>query len=292
MNPHSKHRKNITGYLFLAPYLLLFTTFVLLPFVFGLGLSFFRFEMLSPLPPGSIGPANYTEALNDPYFWKALKATLWFVTLSVPFTTALALGLACLLAGLRKRQSLYRAAIFLPTLINISVVTILWSWFFNGEFGLFNGLLEHLGLDPVPWLTDKKVAMPSVVLMNLWWTVGGPTIILLAGLHQVPKHYYEAAALDGANAHQQFWHITLPLIRPVFLFVTIMNIIGGFQVFGQTFMLTRGGPELSTRVLVQYIYETAFNNYRMGYGAAMSWLLFAVIAVFSIIQFNVMKEKA
>jgi multiple sugar transport system permease protein len=133
--------------------------------------------------------------------------------------------------------------------------------------------------------------MPSVVLMTLWWTVGAPAVILLAGLKQIPRHYYEAAALDGATSWQRFRHITLPLLRPVLLFVLVMNTIGSFQVFGQTFMMTRGGPELTTRVLVQYIYETAFNFYRMGYGAAMSWLLFVVIAVFAAVQFRIMRER-
>jgi len=132
--------------------------------------------------------------------------------------------------------------------------------------------------------------MWAIVLMTLWWTLGGPIVVLLAGLNQIPRQYYEAAAIDGAGPMRRFLHITLPQLRPILLFVSIMNIIGSFQVFGQTFMITRGGPEHSTRVLVQYIYETAFTNYRMGYGSAMSWLLFAVIAVFAIIQFRILRE--
>jgi len=167
----------------------------------------------------------------------------------------------------------------------------LWRWFYNREFGVFNGILDAVGLTKVRWLDTPNLAMFSVILMTLWWTVGGPTVILLAGLKQIPNSYYEAAAIDGAVGWKRFWLITLPLLRPVLLFVTVINVIGAFQIFGQTFMITRGGPTLSTRVLVQYIYETAFNFYRLGYGAAMSWLLFLVIVTFSIIQFRVLREK-
>ena len=188
------------------------------------------------------------------------------------------------------RRSIYRAAYFLPTLITISVAGLLWRWFFNSEFGLFNAALAPLNIK-VPWLTDVRWAMPSIVMMTLWWTVGGPMVVLLAGILQVPPQYHEAAALDGATPWQRFRMITLPLLRPVLLFVLVLNIIGSFQVFGQVYMITRGGPELTTRTLVQYIYESAFNNYRMGYAAALSWLLFLIIAVFAVLQFRVMKER-
>lgn len=283
--------KKWTGYLFLAPYLILFFSFLILPLLYGLGLSGVRWEMLSPAPARWIGFGNYVEALHDPYFWKALWATVRFVALCVPFSMGLALLISVGLNAIPfKIQSFFRAAYFLPTIISISVAGILWRWFYNSEFGLFNALLEPLGLK-FPWISDVQWAMPSIVLMTLWWTVGGPIVIMLAGLQNIPDHYYEAASIDGATSWHQFRHVTLPLLRPVLLFCTIMSVIGAFQVFGQTFIITRGGPEFSTRVLMQYIYDTAFNNYRMGYGAAMSWLLFIIIAFFSLIQFRVMRER-
>jgi len=280
----------LSGYLFALPYLILFCGFLLLPLAYGLGLSFFRWELLSPAPPAFIGLGNYREAVGSDYFRRALGATFRFVLMAVPLTVGLALLLAVGIQAIpRSRQSFYRAAYFLPTILTISVAGLLWRWFFNTEFGLFNAYLAPLGLR-VPWLTDAAWAMRSVVLMTLWWTVGGPMVVLLAGLQQIPAHYYEAASLDGANTLHRFFHITLPLLRPALLFVLVMNLIGAFQVFGQTFIITRGGPEQSTRVLVQYIYETAFNNYRMGYAAAMSWLLFLLIAVFACVQFRLMRE--
>ena len=291
--PTSPNRalQRYSGYLFVLPYLLLFSVFLLLPLAYGLGLSFYRRELLSVVQPKFIGLANYTEALHDAYFWKALWATLRFVLLCVPFTMAAALGLAVGLSTLKGRlQTALRAAIYVPTILTISVAGILWRWFYNSEFGLFNHYLAifHLKL---PWLTNTGWAMVSIALMTLWWTVGGPTVVLLAGLHNIPPQYFEAAELDGAVGWRRFKHITLPLLKPVLLFVMVLNIIGSFQVFGQTFMITRGGPEMSTRSLVQYIYETAFNNYRMGYASSLSWLLFLVIAAFSAAQFRLMRER-
>lgn len=279
------------GYLFLLPYLLLFTGFLLIPLFYGFGLSLIGYEMLSPAPPEFIGAANYREAMGDPYFWQALRATGWFVLMAVPLTVGLALAVAAMIDIVPEhRQGFYRVLIFLPTMITISVAGILWRWFFNVEFGLFNEFLGKVGIW-IPWLTEATWAMRSIVLMTIWWTLGVPMVILLAGLKQIPVAYYEAASLDGATGFRRFYHITLPLLRPVLLFVVVMNVIGAFQVFGQTFMITSGGPEVATRVMVHYIYETAFNFYRLGYGSAMSWILFIIIAAFSILQFRLLREK-
>jgi multiple sugar transport system permease protein len=284
----TKTRSRLSGHLFLLPYLTLFVAFMLLPLGYGLWLSFQKYEMLSRHRPQFVGVANYSEALGDPYFWKALRATCLFVVWSVPITVTIALLLALALDAVPgRRQEIYRLAIFVPTMITISVVGILWRWFYNGEFGVFNAILQV----KAPWLTQPHWAMASIVLMTLWWCAGGPMVVLLAGLRQIPKAYFEAAALDGAVGARRFFSITLPLLKPVLLFVTVINVIASFQIFGQTFLVTRGGPELYTRVLVQYIYETAFNNYRLGYGAAMSWMLFLIIVTFSILQFRILREK-
>lgn len=280
-----------SGYFFLLPYLILFLSFLLFPIVYGFILSFFKWEMLTNTTPAFIGLANYKEALTTPYFWKALYATFRFVVMIVPVIVAAALLVAYGISIVpEKYQSIFKSTYFFPTIISISVTGILWRWFFNTEFGLFNSYLSHLGIR-IPWLTDNSWAMKSIVFMTFWWTLGGPMIILLAGLKQIPEQYYEAADIDGANKIQRFFFITIPLLRPVLLFVIVMQVIGSFQVFGQTFLITRGGPENSTRVLMQYIYETAFTYYRLGFGAAMSWLLFFIIAIFSFLQFSFLKEK-
>ena len=286
--------RRFTGYLFLLPYLTLFCVFLLLPLGYGLVLSFQKYNMAESknAAPVFIGLTNYREALNDQYFRRALWATARFVIMAVPCTVGLALLLAVGINALpERRQAFYRLCIFVPTMITISVAGILWRWFYNSQFGVFNALLAKVGVEPINWITDKALAMPSIVLMTVWWTVGGPAVILLAGLKQIPEVYYEAASIDGAVGWRRFVHITLPLLRPVLLFVLVINVIGAFQIFGQTYIITRGEPELSTRVLVHYIYDTAFNFYRMGYGSAMSWLLFLIIVVFSVIQFRVAREK-
>lgn len=280
-----------TGYLFLLPYLVLFGVFLVYPLFYGLWLSAMEYELVSPEPPRFVGLGNYAEALRDPYFWNALRATALFTVMVVPATLVLALAIAAGLNALPpRRENLYRLCVFLPTMITISVAGLVWRWFYNGEFGLFNAILANVGVK-VPWISDPDWAMVSIVLMTLWWTLGVPVVILSAGMKQVPRACLEAAAIDGATGLRRFVWITLPLMRPVLLFVAVVQLIGAFQVFGQTFIITRGGPEMSTRVLVQYIYETAFNMYRLGYGAAMSWLLFVIIAVVSFVQFRLLRER-
>jgi multiple sugar transport system permease protein len=285
----SKFSYRLSGYLFTLPYFTLFAVFLIGPLLFGLVLGFFRWEMLSDAPPAFVGLANYREALADPYFWKALKTTCLFVVMAVPSTIGVALLLALGVNALPKRQSFYRACFVLPTMINIAVAGLLWRWFYNSEFGLFNALLANIDVK-IPWISSEATALPAIALMTVWWTVGGTFLILMAGLHQIPESVYEAAAIDGATGLRRFRYITLPLLKPALFFVTIMSLIGSFQVFGQTYVITSGGPELSTRVMVQYIYETAFRNYRMGYGAAMSWLLFLVIGAFTALHFRAMKK--
>ena len=284
-------RADFTGYLFLAPYLLLFGVFLLLPLAYGLWLSFMQYEMLSPEPPRFIGLANYREAFNDERFWRALWATIRFVGMTSPLTILLALSLALAISTIPdRRQDVYRLMVFLPTMITITVAGLVWRWLYNTEFGLLNAALDMFGYK-APWLTNRHWAMPSIVLMTLWWTVGGPLVILLAGIRQIPDAYYEAAALDGATGWRSTRYITLPMLKPVLLLAVVLNVIGAFQVFGQQFIMTQGGPERSTLVLMMYIYETSFNNYRLGYGAAMSWLLFVLIAAFSVLQFRLMRER-
>lgn len=281
-------RSGADGYLFLVPYLVIFCVFMLLPLGYGLWLSFMRYEMLSPEAPSFVGLSNYSEALSDRWFWTAAGATGLFVILATPLTLVLALFLAVGIDAVKgRRAEAYKVAVFLPTMLTVSVAGLVWRWFYSRESGLFNAVLGT----ETPFIDSTLLAMPSIVLMTLWWTVGGPMIILLAGLKQIPRETYEAAAMDGAVRWRRLVDVTLPQLRPVLLFVLVINLIGAFQVFGQTYIITEGGPERSTRVLMQYIYETAFGFYRLGYAAAMSWLLFLVIAVFSVIQFRVMRER-
>ncbi len=285
-------KRRLVGWIFLAPYTLSFLAFVVVPIGVSLWLSFMQFDLTSRDTVHFVGTQNYRDALKDDYFLQALRATLLFAALMVPSMLVLALSLAFGLNAMARGRNIVRALLYLPGMLNVAVAGILWQWFYNGEFGLFNFLLKAVGLSPQPWLSDRAHAMPSIVAMSLWWSVGGTSVILLAALQQIPRQIFEAATLDGAGYRAMLTTVTLPLLKPVLLFVVVTNTIAGFQVFGQPFLLTRGGPELSTRGVVQYIYETAFNNYRMGYGAAMSWLLFAVIALFALVQYRFLRRSA
>lgn len=279
------------GYLFLAPYLIIFFAFMLLPLGFGLVLSFLDWELISTAPPRFIGFENYVEAVKREEFWWAVSATFRFVVMTVPAVTVCALGLALLLNALPERlQAMFRAAFFAPTIVSLTVVCILWRWFYNNDFGVFNAYLSHFGYR-IPWITEPAYAMKSLVLMTLWWTVGGPMVILLAGLKQIPTQLYEAASIDGASPFQQFRFVTIPQLKQVLVMVFVLNTIASFQVFGQPYLVTLGGPLLSTRPMVQMIYDTAFGGYRMGYAAAMSWMLFLCIALCSFVQFRLSREK-
>lgn len=284
-------KRNVAATLFLVPYAASFATFILIPIGVALTLAFMQFDLTSRETIHFVGFDNFKDALKDDYFWQALKATLTYAVMMVPSLIVTAVGMALGMNAMKRGRNTIRALLFLPGMLNVAVTGILWQWFYNGEFGLFNTLLKRVGLTPIPWLSDKAYAMPSIVLMSLWWALGGTSVVLLTALQQIPKPIIEAAVLDGAGNQALFKKITLPLLRPVLLFVIVVNTIGALQVFGQPFLLTRGGPELSTRGSVQYIYETAFNNYRLGYGAAMSWLLFAVIAVFALIQYGFLRRS-
>lgn len=285
-------KRNLAGLLFLAPYALSFTLFILVPIAVALGLAFMQFDLTARNSVQFVGTRNFQEAWHDDYFWQALKATLSYTVLMVPglivAATAMALGLNAMTRG----RNTIRALLFLPGMFNVAVCAILWQWFYNGEFGLFNFILKGLGLPTKPWLSDRAWAMPSIVIMSLWWTLGGTSIVLLAALQQIPKQIFEAAVLDGSTGTSMLGKIILPSMKPVLLFVVVTNTIAAFQVFGQTFLLTQGGPEMSTRGLVQYIYETAFRNYRLGYGAAMSWMLFAIVAFFALVQYRFLRRSA
>lgn len=286
----SRWRDHAAGYLFLSPYAIVFLAFVALPFVVSLALAFCQYDMAAQRPARFVGLANFREALADPFFWKAVGVTfryvIWIIPLQMVIAMLLALGMDAMLRG----KQVVRALLFLPGMFSIAVTGILWQWFYNQEFGLFNYLLARVGLPAIPWLSNVNFAMPSIVMMTLWWTVGGTAAVVLTGLQQIPRQILEAAAIDGAGPWQRFWQVTLPMLKPVLLFMVVMNTIGAFQMFAQSMLLTNGGPEMTTRGVVSLIYDTAFANFRLGYGAAISWLLFLLIAGFSLIQYLVLRR--
>ncbi len=289
----ARYKRNAVAALFMTPYGVSFLCFIVLPIGVAAVLSFMQFDLTDKNSIHFIGFDNFKSLWKDDYFWQAMVATVRYAVMMVPATIITAFAMALGMNAMARGKEIVRALVFLPGMFTIAVTAILWQWFYNQEFGLFNFILRTVfHHKDIPWLGDKAWAMPSIVVMSLWWTAGGTSVVLLTALQQIPKSLVEAASLDGANAGKLFSNIILPQLRPVLLFVVVTSTIGAFQMFPQASLLTQGGPELTTRGMVQFIYETAFNNYRLGYAAAMSWMLTFVILFFALIQYMLLRRSA
>ncbi len=231
-------------------------------------------------------------AWNDPTFWTSLRHTLEFTAISTPVLVLLGLVMALALHGRHRGTAVYRAAFFVPYILPVSAVTLIWSYLLNPDRGLVARVLGYVGAEPISWLSDPDLAMWGIIATTVWWSVGLNLVLFLAGLQDIDPHLYEAASLDGAGAWARFRHITLPGLTQVSVLVAVTQLIASFQIFGQVYIMTRGGPGDSTRVLIQHIYEAGFRNLELGYAAAVSLFLFVVMAVVSAVQFRLMSREA
>lgn len=281
-----RRRYDLEGYLFLAPDLAGTLVFAVGPVLAALALGLFAWDILTP--PRFVGLDNYrTLLLDDPVFRQVLFNTSTYVLGTVPVRTALALLLAIALNQQLHGLSVFRAAYFLPTITSAVAAATVWRWIYEPNFGLLNSLLYAIGVQhPPTWLSSPAWAMPALIVLGVWQGLGFQMVIFLAGLQGIPTHLYEAAAIDGADWWARFRHITLPLISPTTFFVLIISVIGSYQVFDSAFVLTEGGPGYATTTLVYYIYEYAFQFFKMGYAAAMAWILFAIVFVLTVLQFR------
>jgi multiple sugar transport system permease protein len=270
------------GYIMVLPYVLHFLIFVAYPLVFAFVLVFCRWDIVTPME--FIGLRNIQRLISDTTFWTAVTNTLKFLVLHIPLQILLALLIAVVLNGPIKLRGFFRGAFFLPFVISGAVVTILWQQLYSTDAGVFNLVLTRLGLDPVPWLTDPSIAMYSIAVMATWKNVGFYIVLFLAGLQNVPRELYEAASIDGATRPQQFWKITLPLLRPITLLVVMLSTIGGFGLFIEPFVMTGGGPAESTLSVVLYLYKNAFQFLRMGYAATIGFALALMIFLVTLVQ--------
>ena len=291
MRTTRKWRDIRDGWLFLSPYLVLVGAFLKYPILSGLFISLHEWAILGTDRP-FVGLANYTRLFRDDTFWKSLGNTFYFVALSTPALVILGLAFAVLLNRKMPGRTFFRAAIFMPYLLSISVVGMLWLWLLQPRHGLISFNLERFAVfTKVNWLGDPRFAMPSIAATTVWWTIGFNLVLFLAGLQDIPAELQDAAKIDGSNAWQEFWFITLPLLARVTLFVVVMQVIRSFQIFGQVYIMTGGGPYGATRVLVQYIYENGFKFWKMGYASAMAYVLLAFIMVFTFIQLRIGKSE-
>jgi len=279
----------LVAWLFVLPFLAPFVLFWAAPIVHGLYLSFTN-ASLTGAEERFVGLANYQRLLADPTYRRALGNTVVFVVENVPVLLAAGLLLALLLNQSMPGLAAIRAAFVAPYLITASAVAIIWQFVLDPATGLLNDWLAEVGLPTQRWLSEPGQAMGAIVLITLWWRVGFPLLVLLAGLQEIPGELYEAARLDGAGAWQRFWRITLPLLAPVLFFVLIIRLIDSFKVFAQVYLVTGGGPVGSTRVLIQYLYETGFQDFRTGYAAAIGWSLFVIILGVTAIQMRLLRR--
>ena len=298
MKTYKRRVETFYGLLFASPWILGFCLFLGFPIVFSLVLSFSDWDPYDPVTQRTfIGMNNYVRALQDPLVWLSLRKTLSYAVVAVPVTLSCALGLALLLHRPFRGVGLFRTLFYLPNVVGGAATAIMWLYIFNANFGPLNGAIallnDFLANSPLSfirfpepqWLQDPNWAMPSLFIMMLWGTGGAAMLIFLAGLQSVPRQLYEAAELDGAGRLRQFWNITLPMLSPTLFFNLIMGMIGAMQIFMQAFLLSdkNGGPQNQLLFYVLYLYRKAFLDYEFGYAAAMAWILFLVIMLFTLL---------
>jgi len=277
-------KRLITGLLFISPWIVGFLAFTLYPILASLYYSLCDYRILSP--PRFVGLANYSTLVRDEYFWRSLFNTA-FMFIELPIAVALGIGIAMLLNQAVRGLPFFRTIFYLPAIVPTVAVSMLWLWMFNPDLGLMNAGLSKFGLPTFGWLVDPKSAKPAFIVMDLWG-VGGGMIIYLASLQGVPQHLVEAAALDGAGTLSRIRHVTLPAISPVIFFMVVTGMIGLFQYFTQAFIMTspRGGPEHSTLFYALYLFQNAFEYFKMGYACAMGWILFVISVIATIVVFR------
>jgi multiple sugar transport system permease protein len=285
------------SYLFIAPTVILFSIFVLIPVIASFFLSFTKYNILTPAQ--WVGWDNYRQIFfHDPRFWKALRNTGVYVAGVVPIGICLSLLLAVTIDQKIRFKNFYKMMFFMPVATSVVAVSVIWKWLFAGEkYGLINHWLMKIGINPVDWLVSPTWTLPAIMIMSIWAGLGYNMILFLAGLQTIPQTLYEVADIDGAGAWRKFWHITLPLLRPTLLFVLIMSVINSFQVFDQVYIMTGGTGEGVGGVLdcalslVAYLYEKGFQRFEMGYASAIAYILFGIIFIVTWINLKVVRSR-
>jgi multiple sugar transport system permease protein len=289
-------RRTGTAYLFLAPFLILFTIFVIAPAVFGLWISLHLWNPLIPSQP-FVGLRNYIQlftpgSLTSGDFWQSMQNTGIFTIGSVPLLVIIPLVIAALLNNKIRGGSVFRAIFFAPYVLGVAVIGVIWKYLLDPQLGVLNHVLGALGLpSDIPWTVDVPWAWFTLIGVTVWWTLGFNTVIILAGLKGISPDLYDAASVDGAGTMRKFFSVTLPGLRPVMMFVTTVTILASANMFGQSYLITRGGPGHATRTAIQYIADEGLSQNQMGAASAMSYVLFAFLAVISIINFRLQRER-
>jgi multiple sugar transport system permease protein len=291
-----EHRESRPGWLFVAPALLLFAVFFVVPVVSGLLLSLTDFDLYavaSPKLARFVGFRNYLRTLTNPAFWNALRNTFYFVVVGGPLSLVVSLATAMLLnSKLTRFKSFFRTVYFAPVVTTLVAVAIVWRYLYHPRYGLLNLALGAVGIHSIDWLGDPHWAMPAIILLAVWKNFGYNMLIFLAGLQTIPDELYEAAVIDGAGNRQLFRHVTLPGLAPTFLFVGVTTMIGYFQLFAEPYVMTQGGPLRSTTTIVLLMYEEGFRWWRMGIASAIAFILLVITLIGTLIQLRLQRESS
>ena len=275
--------------LYVAPYLLLYAWLLVYPLLAALWLSLHKADFFGE--KRFVGFENFVRLFQDEIFRGAVWNTFYFILLTVPALAVIGLGLALALNRQTRTAAVLRGVFFSSSVLSVTIVTLLWRVVFLPDGGFIANLLESVGREPIPFLSDPDLALPAIAITTIWWCIGLPMMLFLAALQQVPRELYEAAALDNAGRWKTLWNVTLPSIRRTFALVVIIEIVLQFQLFGQAQLMTQGGPNNASRPIVLFIYEVGFNRWDVGYATAASQVLFALIAIAAMAQYFLSRRR-
>jgi multiple sugar transport system permease protein len=288
-------RRDLTGWAFAAPFVILFGVFLAIPILVSFALSFTSFnqrDLVNPIGTTFIGLDNYGRLLSDPKFWKSLTNTFYFVGVGVPLTLAIGLLIASALSrGITKFRTAFRVGYYLPVITSIVAIAVVWRFLLNPDIGLINVALSNIGIHGPDWLASKTLAMPSIIAMAVWRNLGFAMVVFIAGLQAIPASLYEAASIDGAGRWSAFRYVTLPMLRPTILFMLVITTIGYLQLFEEPFVMTDGGPLDATLSVTMYMYQQGFEFFKQGYASAIAYVLFVIVAVIAFLQFRFLRSE-
>jgi multiple sugar transport system permease protein len=285
------HRRDWGSAGLLAPFMIFYVLFLIGPLLYDVVMSFFNTSLVLPGLGSFAGLANYRELFGDSRFWQAMWHTIAFTLISTPPLVLLPLFFAIVVNRISRFQWFFRLAFFLPYILPSAVIALIWLWLYEPGYGLIDGFFNLIGVTAPGWLSSSSVALYSIVIVTVWWTIGFNFILYLAGLQDISRDLYEAAALDGASRWKQTWRLTLPLLGRTTTLVVVLQVIASLKLFDQVYLITAGGPNYATRSAIEFIYDAGFTSQRVGYAAAASLVLFVVILIVSFVWLFLIRKQ-
>ena len=289
-------KEDLTGWAFAAPFMIVFGVFLAFPILASFLLSFTNFglrDLANPIGTSFVGLKNYVDLFGDAKFWTSLFNTFYFVVVGVPLTLAIGLLIAnALNRGVTRFKTAFRVGYYLPVITSIVAIAVVWRFLLSPDVGLVNMLLGGLGINGPAWLADPALAMPSIIAMAVWRNLGFAMVVFLAGMQAIPASLYEAASIDGAGRWQALRYVTIPMLRPTILFMTVITTIGYLQLFEEPFVMTDGGPLDKTLSVTMYMYQQGFTFFHQGYASAIAYVLFVIVAIAAFLQFKFLRSDS